>query len=199
MSQDSTLPPGSLTFRRSTPSRPDRAASAGVRPGSHWPARTLLRQQTFRAPALDPATPSPRRAARSEQAHSFGFRLQDPSGTGISQRVALWLAKPFHSNAADPRPDFSFRTVLRKAPTNAARPGLTSPRRLFATSQADKARTVPEDLHRLLPSRTGTSHVRSPLMLVDLIIAFRDTDTAQATYDLFYPLAPRAVWSAPAS
>jgi DNA-binding CsgD family transcriptional regulator len=62
---------------------------------------------------------------------------------------------------------------------------------LFATGRADEARAVYETL-RQLPA-AGDRDVRtfgSLIMLVDLIIAFRDTDTAQATYDLFYPLAP---------
>ena len=61
---------------------------------------------------------------------------------------------------------------------------------LFATGRTDEARAVYETL-RQLPA-AGDRDVRtlgSLIQLIDLMIAFRDTGTAQATYDLFHPLA----------
>ena len=60
---------------------------------------------------------------------------------------------------------------------------------MFATGRADEARAVYETL-RQLPA-AGDRDVRtlgSLIQLIDLIIAYRDTSTAQATYDLFHPL-----------
>ena len=60
---------------------------------------------------------------------------------------------------------------------------------MFATGRTDEARAVYETL-RQLPA-AGDRDVRtlgSLIQLIDLIIAYRDTSTAQATYDLFHPL-----------
>ncbi len=143
----------------------------------------LLRQQASRA-ALTGQFITAR--DRSEQARQLSIRIQDPSGTGMSHAFALSLAG-LRGDAAEIRPDFF--DVLGKAPPipiiRASRAAA-----LFATGRADEARAVYETL-RQLPA-VGDRDVRtfgSLIMLVDLIIAFRDTDTAQATYDLFYPLA----------
>jgi DNA-binding CsgD family transcriptional regulator len=143
----------------------------------------LLRQQASRA-ALGGQFATAR--DRSEQARRLAVRIQDLSGVGMSHAFALSLAS-LRGDAAEIRPDFF--DVLGKAPPipiiRASRAAA-----LFATGQADEARAVYETL-RQLPA-AGDRDVRtlgSLIMLVDLIIAFRDTGTAQATYDLFYPLA----------
>ena len=144
----------------------------------------LLRQQASRAALAGQFTTA---RDRSEQARQLSIRIQDPSGTGMSHAFALSLAS-LRGDAAEIRPDFF--DVLGKAPPipiiRASRAAA-----LFATGRADEARAVYETL-RQLPA-AGDRDVRtlgSLIMLVDLIIAFRDTGTAQATYDLFLPLAP---------
>ena len=60
---------------------------------------------------------------------------------------------------------------------------------LFVTGRTDEARAVYETL-RQLPA-AGDRDVRtlgSLIQLIELMVAYRDTGTAQATYDLFHPL-----------
>ena len=144
----------------------------------------LLRQQASRA-ALAGQFITAR--DRSEEARQLAVRIQDLSGTGMSYAFALSLAShPRRCHRDSSRiSSTSWRTappipVIRASQAAA----------LFATGRADEARAVYETL-RQLPA-AGDRDVRtfgSLIQLIDLIIAFRDTDTAQATYDLFHPLA----------
>jgi DNA-binding CsgD family transcriptional regulator len=142
----------------------------------------LLRQQASRAALAGQFTIA---RDRSEQARQLAIRIQDPSGAGMSYAFALSMAS-LRGDPTELRPDFF--DVLGKAPPM---PIIRASRAvaLFATGRADEARAVYETL-RQLPA-AGDRDVRtlgSLIQLVDLIIAFGDTGTAQATYDLFHPL-----------
>jgi DNA-binding CsgD family transcriptional regulator len=143
----------------------------------------LLRQQASRA-ALAGQFATAR--DRSEQARQLAVRIQDPSGAGMSYAFALLMAS-LRGDATELQPDF-FDVLAKAPPTPIVRASRAAA--LFVTGRADEARAVYETL-RQLPA-AGDRDVRtlgSLIMLVDLIIAFRDTGTAQATYDLFRPLA----------
>ena len=142
----------------------------------------LLRQQASRA-ALAGQFATAR--DRSEQARQLAVRIQDLSGTGMSYAFALAMAS-IRGDATELQPDF-FDVLAAAPPIPVIRASQAAA--LFATGQADEARAVYETL-RQLPA-AGDRDVRtlgSLIQLIDLIIAYRDTSTAQATYDLFHPL-----------
>jgi DNA-binding CsgD family transcriptional regulator len=141
----------------------------------------LLRQQASRA-ALTGQFAVAR--DRSEEARRLAIRIQDLSGAGISYTFAAWLAA-IRGDAAEAPPDF-FK-VMADAP---AIPIVRASHALglFAAGRTDEARDVYDTLRQLPAS--GDRDVRtlgSLALLMDLIIAFRDTETASATYDLFRP------------
>jgi DNA-binding CsgD family transcriptional regulator len=143
----------------------------------------LLRQQASRA-ALAGQFAAAR--DRSQEAHQLAVRIQDVSGAGMSYAFALVMAS-IRGDLTELQPDF-FETVAAAPPIPVVR--ASQAWALFATGRTDEARAVYETL-RQLPA-AGDRDVRtlgSLIQLIDLIIAYRDTDTAQATYDLFRPLA----------
>ncbi len=143
----------------------------------------LLRQQASRA-ALAGHFATAR--DRSEQARQLAIRIQDLSGVGMSHAFALSLAS-LRGDATEIRPDF-FDVLADAPPIPIIRASRAAA--LFVTGRAEEARAVYETL-RQLPA-AGDVDVRtlgSLILLIDLITAFRDTGTAQATYDLFRPLA----------
>ena len=143
----------------------------------------LLRQQASRA-ALAGQFATAR--DRSEQARLLAVRIQDLSGVGMSHAFALALAS-LRGDATELRPEF-FDVLANAPPIPIIRASRATA--LFVTGRAEEARAVYETL-RQLPA-AGDVDVRtlgSLNLLLDLIIAFRDTATAQATYDLFRPLA----------
>ena len=143
----------------------------------------LLRQQASRA-ALAGHFATAR--DRSEEARQLAVRIQDVSGTGMSYAFALALAS-IRGDVSELQPDF-FEVLAEAPPIPVVR--ASHARALFAACCADEARAVYETL-RQLPA-DGDRDVRtlgSLIQLIDLIIAYRDTDTAQATYDLFRPVA----------
>jgi DNA-binding CsgD family transcriptional regulator/nucleoside-triphosphatase THEP1 len=143
----------------------------------------LLRQQASRA-ALAGHFATAR--DRSQEARQLAVRIQDVSGVGMSYAFTLTLAI-IRGDATELQPDF-FDALAEAPPIPVVR--ASQAWALFATGRADEARAVYETL-RQLPA-DGDRDVRtlgSLIQLIDLIIAYRDTGTAQATYDLFRPLA----------
>ena len=143
----------------------------------------LLRQQASRA-ALAGLFATAR--DRSEEARQLAVRIQDLSGAGMSYAFALAMAS-LRGDAAELQPDF-FEVLAAAPPIPIIRASEAAA--LFLADRTDEARAVYETL-RQLPA-AGDRDIRtlgSLNQLIDLIIAFRDTGTAQATYDLFQPLA----------
>jgi DNA-binding NarL/FixJ family response regulator len=138
----------------------------------------LLRQQASRA-ALAGQLAIAR--DRSEEARRLAIRLQDPSGAGLSYSFAVWLAGARGDPAEIPA-DF-FDVTAAAPPIPVVRAGMAMA--LFACGRIDEAQAVYETL-RQLPA-DGARDVRNFgafAQIMDLIIAFRDTETARACYDL---------------
>ena len=145
----------------------------------------LLRQQASRA-ALAGHFATAR--DRSEEARQLAVRIQDVSGAGMSYAFALMTAT-IRGDLTELQPDF-FEVLAAAPPIPVVR--ASQAWALFATGRTDEARAVYETL-RQLPA-AGDRDVRtlgSLIQLIDLMVAYRDTGTAQATYDLFHPLAAR--------
>ncbi len=142
----------------------------------------LLRQQASRA-ALAGQFATAR--DRSEEARQLAVRIQDLSGAGMSYAFALSMAS-IRGDATELQPDF-FDVLADAPPIPIIRASQAVA--FFATGRTDEARAVYETL-RQLPA-DGDRDVRtlgSLIQLIELMITYRDTDTAQATYDLFHPL-----------
>jgi DNA-binding CsgD family transcriptional regulator len=140
----------------------------------------LLRQQASRA-ALTGQLAVAR--DRSAEARQLAFRIQDPSGAGLSYVFAVWLAV-LRGDAGEIPADF-FDVTAAAPPIPIVRAPLA--RALFAVGRTDEAQSIYETL-RQLPA-AGDKDVRTfgaLTQLMDLIIAFRDSEMAQATYDLVH-------------
>ena len=121
---------------------------------------------------------------RSEQARQLAVRIQDLSGVGISYAFSAWLAI-IRGDPAELQPDFV--EAMADAP---AIPIVraTLALGLFAADRTDEARAVYETLRQLPEGPDRDIRTFGALsLLMNLIIAFRDTETAQATCDLFRP------------
>jgi DNA-binding CsgD family transcriptional regulator len=141
----------------------------------------LLRQQAARA-----ALAGQLAVARdhSEAARRLAVRFQDTSGAGMSYAFAVWLAILRGDPAEIPADFFDFIAVAPPIPV--AKAGLAIA--LFAVGRTDEAQAVYETL-RQLPA-TGDRDVRTfgaLTQMMELIIAFRDTEMAQGAYDLLQP------------
>jgi DNA-binding CsgD family transcriptional regulator len=138
----------------------------------------LLRQQASRA-ALDGRLGEAR--DRSWAAYRLALRLQDPSGAGLSYAFAVWLAV-VRGEAAEIPADF-LDVTAGYPPIAIVQAGRA--RALFALGRPEEARAVYETL-RSLPGTGGrdTRILGAITQILDLIIAFRDYETARATYDL---------------
>jgi DNA-binding CsgD family transcriptional regulator len=146
----------------------------------------LLRQQASRA-ALAGQLALAR--DRSEAARRLAIRLQDPSGAGLSYSFAVWLAVA-RGDAAEIPADF-FDVIAAAPPIPVVRAGLAMA--LFTVGRTDEARAVYETL-RQLPANAARD-VRTVgvfTQLMNLIVAFRDTDAAQTYYDLLSPYGAEA-------
>ncbi|HYB47115.1 MAG TPA: LuxR C-terminal-related transcriptional regulator [Streptosporangiaceae bacterium] len=146
----------------------------------------LLRQQASRA-ALAGRLAIAR--GQSEEARRLAIRLQDPSGAGLSYSFAVWLAVARGDPAEIPA-DF-FDVVAAAPPIPVVRAGLAMG--LFVSGRTDEAQAVYETL-RQLPA-DGDRDVRNVgafAQILDLIVAFRDTETARAYYDLLVPHSAEA-------
>ena len=150
-------------------------ASSTRLPLARW---HLLRQQASRALLAGQLALA---RDRSEEARRLAIRLQDPSGAGVSYSFAIRLAT-LRGDAAEIPADL-FDVVAAAPPIPVVRAGLAMA--LFAVGRTDEAQAVYETL-RELPVN-GDKDVRTIgafLQLMDLIVAFRDTGTARAFYDL---------------
>ena len=146
----------------------------------------LLRQQASRA-ALAGQLAIAR--DRSEEARRLAIRLQDPSGAGLSYMFAVWLAVARGDPAEIPADFFDVVAAAPQIPV--VRAGLAMA--LFASGRTDEAQAVYETL-RQLPA-DGDRDVRNVgafAQILDLIVAFRDTETARAYYDLLVPYSAEA-------
>ena len=142
----------------------------------------LLRQQASRA-ALTGQFGTAR--DRSEEARQLAVRIQDVSGAGMSYAFALSMAT-IRGDPTELQPDF-FDVLAGAPPIPIIRSSQAVA--MFATGRTDEARAVYETL-RQLPA-AGVRDVRTfgaLIQLIELMIAYQDTGTAQATYDLFHPL-----------
>jgi len=153
-------------------------ASSTRLPLARW---HLLRQQASRA-ALAGQLAIARE--RSEEARRLAIRLQDPSGAGLSYMFAIWLA--FSRGDAAELPADLFDILAAAPPIPVVRAGLAMA--LFVVGRTDEAQAVYETLRQLAGSGDQDHRtVGAFLQLMELIIAFRDTETAQVCYDLFGP------------
>ena len=140
----------------------------------------LLRQQASRAALAGQLAVA---RDRSAQARRLAFRIQDPSGAGLSYVFAIWLAV-LRGDAGEIPADF-FDAAAAAPPIPIVRAPLA--RALFAVGRTDEAQAIYETL-RQLPA-AGDQDIRTfgaLTQLMDLIIAFRDSEMAQATYDLIH-------------
>ncbi len=141
----------------------------------------LLRQQASRA-ALAGQFAIARE--RSREAHRLAVRLQDPSGAGMSYAFAIWLAIIRGDAAEIPADFFDFAPAFPPLPV--VRAGLA--RALFAVGRTDEAQAVYETLRQLPAAGDRDTRTLGALtQMMDLIVAFQDSEMAQATYDLFRP------------
>jgi DNA-binding CsgD family transcriptional regulator len=141
----------------------------------------LLRQQASRA-ALAGRLAMARE--RSEAARQLAIRVQDTSGVGMSYAFAVWLAVIRGDPAELPADVFDF--IAAAPPIPVVRAGLATA--LFIAGRADEAQAVYETL-RDVPA-AGDRDVRTfgaLTQMMDLIIAFRDTEMAEAAYRLLHP------------
>lgn len=141
----------------------------------------LLRQQAARA-----ALAGRLAIARdlSDTAGRLASRLQDPSGAGMTYAFAVWLAIIRGDPAELPADFFDLTAAAPQIPVVKA--GLAAA--LFVAGRADEAQGVYQTL-RWLPA-TGDRDVRTLgalIQLMDLIIAFGDTEMARGVYDLLHP------------
>jgi DNA-binding CsgD family transcriptional regulator len=140
----------------------------------------LLRQQASRAALAGQLTVA---RDRSAEARQLAFRIQDPSGAGLSYVFSVWLAV-LRGDAGEIPAEY-FDAAAAAPPIPIVRAPLA--RALFAVGRTDEAQAVYETL-RHLPA-AGDKDIRTfgaLTQLMDLIIAFRDSEMAQATYDLVH-------------
>jgi DNA-binding CsgD family transcriptional regulator len=141
----------------------------------------LLRQQASRAALAGQLAVA---RDRSAEARRLAFRHQDPSGAGLSYVFAVWLAV-IRGDAGEIPADF-FDFAGAAPPIPIVRAPLA--RALFAAGRTDEAQAVYETLRQLPAAGDKDTRTLGALtLLMDLIIAFRDGEMAQATYDLFHP------------
>ena len=141
----------------------------------------LLRQQASRAALAGQLAVA---RDRSAEARRLAVRLQDPSGAGLSYVFAVWLAV-IRGDAGEIPADF-FDVAAAAPPIPIVRAALA--RALFVVGRTDEAQAVYETLRELPAAGDKDTRTFGALtQMIDLIIAFRDSEMAQATYDLIYP------------
>jgi DNA-binding NarL/FixJ family response regulator len=146
----------------------------------------LLRQQASRA-ALAGQLEIAR--ARSQEAGLLAHMLQDPSGAGLSYSFAVWLAV-LRGDPTEIPADF-FDVVAAAPPIPVVRSGLAMG--LFTSGRTDEAQAVYETLRQLpADADRDVRNFGAFTQMLELIIAFRDTATARACYDLLAPHAAEA-------
>jgi DNA-binding CsgD family transcriptional regulator len=140
----------------------------------------LLRQQASRAALAGQLSVA---RERSWEAHRLAVRLQDPSGAGMSYAFAVWLAIIRGDAGEIPADFFDFAAVSPPLPV--IRSGLA--RALFVVGRTDEAQAVYETLRDLPAAGDKDTRTLGALtQIMDLIIAFGDVETAQASYDLLH-------------
>ncbi len=138
----------------------------------------LLRQQASRA-ALAGRLGEARDL--SWAAHRLAVSLQDPSGAGLSYAFAVWLAA-LRGDASELPADF-MEVTAGFPPIPIVQAGVA--RALFALGRPDEARAVYETLGSLPGTGDKDNRILGVItQILDLIVAFRDRDTAQVVYDL---------------
>ena len=138
----------------------------------------LLRQQASRA-ALAGRFAEAR--TQSWAAYRLAVRLQDPSGAGLSYSFAVLLAavrgepSDVPADVLEVTAGFAALSIVRAGQALA----------LYVLGRLDEARAVYETV-RSLPGRgdQDSRNLGALTHIMDLIIAFRDRDTALAAYDL---------------
>ncbi len=141
----------------------------------------LLRQQASRAALAGQFAVA---RDRSREAHRLAIRLEDPSAAGLSYAFAVCLAMTRGDSAEIPADFFDFAAAAPKIPIITA--GLA--RALLSVGRTDEARAVYDSLRDLPAAGDKDARTLGALIqLMDLILTFRDTDVARATYDLLYP------------
>jgi DNA-binding CsgD family transcriptional regulator len=159
-----------------------RLAEATRLPLARW---HLLRQQASRA-ALAGQLALAR--DRSWEAYRLAVRIQDLSGASLSHTFAVWLAA-IRGDATEIPADF-FDAAAAAPPIPGVRAGVA--RALFALGRTDEAQAEYEALRGLPASGAASSRTFGALtQLVDLMVAFADTEMARATYDLWQAFADR--------
>jgi DNA-binding CsgD family transcriptional regulator len=142
----------------------------------------LLRQQASRAALAGQLAVA---RDRSWEAHRLGARIQDFSGAGLSYAFAVWLAIVRGDAAEIPADFFGFAAAAPPIPVVRA----AVARALFTLGRTDEAQAEYEALRGLpAPGVTDSRTLGALLQLIDLMVAFADTEMAQATYDLIQPL-----------
>jgi DNA-binding CsgD family transcriptional regulator len=140
----------------------------------------LLRQQASRAALAGQLAVA---RDRSDQARRLALRIQDLSGAGLSYVFAVWLAA-LRGDAGEIPADF-FDFAAAAPPIPVVRAPLA--RALFIVGRTDEAQAVYETLRQLPAAGDQDARTFGALtQLIDLIIAFRDSEMAQATYDLIH-------------
>jgi DNA-binding CsgD family transcriptional regulator len=146
----------------------------------------LLRQQASRAVLAGQLSLA---RDRSWDAHRLAVRIQDFSGAGLSYAFAVWLAIIRGDAAEIPADFFDFTAVA--PPISVVRAAVA--RALFALGRTDEAQAEYEALRRLpAPGDRNARTFGALTQLVDLMVAFRDSEMAQATYDLLEPFPAAA-------
>ena len=144
----------------------------------------LLRQQASRA-ALAGQFDLARK--QSWAAYRLAVRLQDPSAAGLAYAFAVILA-PCAATPVTYLPKYGGD---RRLPGATDRPGGPGHRRCFFTGPGPRRLKAIYATLRSLPGQPATSDNqecgRHAPKVLDLVIAFRDHETAQAAYDLLRP------------
>jgi DNA-binding CsgD family transcriptional regulator len=143
----------------------------------------LLRQQASRA-ALAGQFDLAR--DRSSEAYRLAIRLQDQSAAGLSHAFAVSQMLVRGDPGEIPADLIDMAASYPALPI--VRADLASA--LFSLGRAEEAEAIYATL-RSLPAAgaSDTRNVGAILKVLDMVIAFRDTQTAQATYDLLRPHA----------
>ena len=146
----------------------------------------LLRQQASRA-ALAGQFDLAR--DRSSEAYRLAIRLQDQSAAGLAHAFAVSLALVRGDPGEIPADLIDMAASYPALPI--VRADLATA--LFSLGRAEEAEAIYATL-RSLPAAgaSDTRNVGAMLKVLDLVIAFRDHETAQAAYDLLRPHAADA-------
>ena len=146
----------------------------------------LLRQQASRA-AL--ASQFDLARDRSSEAYRLAIRLQDQSAAGLAHAFAVSLALVRGDPGEIPAEMIDMAASYPALPI--VRADLATA--LFSLGRAEEAEAIYATLRSAAAAgASDTRNVGAMLKVLDLVIAFRDHETAQAAYDLLRPHAADA-------